>query len=176
MAEVAQQQGFSDSYGDRPRTARQLSAERTIRGGETPREAPSRARKPARSSKRDVRSSGGGSNTPRRPRNAKAGSGARLLAPLAIVVFALASFMVMTAGDNETGPQTEERTSSASESESSNGTVTKTTTTRTTYTVKPGDSFAAIAEKLSIDVDVLSELNPDVDPRALQPGQKLKLK
>ena len=47
---------------------------------------------------------------------------------------------------------------------------------RSTYRVKPGDSFAAIAEKTGVEVDTLAELNPDVDPRALQPGQKLKLK
>lgn len=174
MAEALQKQGFSDSYPDRPRTARQLSAERDL-GSEAGKQ--SKSRQSSRSGKRPVRTTGGGSNTPRRPQNAKTGAGARLLAPLAIVVFALAAFMVMTAGDSETGPQSEERTSSTSQSESSDGgTVTKTTTTRTSYTVKPGDSFAAIAEKLSIDVDVLSELNPDVDPRALQPGQKLKLK
>ncbi len=47
---------------------------------------------------------------------------------------------------------------------------------KATYKVKPGDSFAAIAEETGVDVDKLAELNPDVDPRALQPGQKLKLK
>lgn len=131
----------------------------------------------------DVRTAGakrssGGPSTPRRPRNVKTGGGARLLAPLAIVVFALAGFVVLTNGDSDKTPATEERTSSSdktSESTSDSETTT-TTTTRSTYRVKPGDSFAAIAEKLNIDVNVLSELNPDVDPRALQPGQKLKLK
>lgn len=125
-----------------------------------------------------VKTARGGSNMPRRPRNVKAGGGARLLAPLAIVVFALAGFVVLTGGDSDTTTPTEERSSSSettSESNSSSESTT-TTTTRSTYRVKPGDSFAAIAEKLNIDVDVLSELNPDVDPRALQPGQKLKLK
>lgn len=115
---------------------------------------------------------------PRRPRNVKAGGGARLLAPLAIIVFALAGFVVLTGGDSDTRTPTEERSSSSESTteSSSGGETTTTTTTRSTYRVKPGDSFAAIAEKLNIDVDVLSELNPDVDPRALQPGQKLKLK
>lgn len=136
-----------------------------------------------RTGKSQVRTAGakksrGGSNTPRRPRNVKPGGGARLLAPLAIIIFGLAAFFVVTGGDSDTPAPVEERTSSsesAAESTADNESSTP-TTTRSTYRVKRGDSFAAIAVKLNIDVDVLSELNPDVDPRALQPGQKLKLK
>lgn len=47
---------------------------------------------------------------------------------------------------------------------------------RSSYTVKAGDSFSAIAEKTGVDIGELQRLNPDIDPRALQPGQKLKLK
>lgn len=174
MAEALQKQGFSDSYPDRPRTARQLSAERDA-GSETGSQP--RSRQSTRPRKRQVRSTGGGSNTPRRPQSAKTGTGARLLAPLAIIVFALAAFMVMNSGDSDTAPRTEERSSSTSESESSvGGAETEPTTTRSTYKVKPGESLSIIAEKFNIDVDVLLTLNPDVDPRALQAGQKLKLK
>ncbi|MGB0890351.1 MAG: LysM peptidoglycan-binding domain-containing protein [Solirubrobacterales bacterium] len=103
------------------------------------------------------------------------------MAPAAILVFAIAMFAVLTA-DDPTQPQPaatqsgSESSSRSTQSGSDDGDSSTTTTRRSSYTVKPGDSFAAIAEKLNLDVNVLSELNPDVDPRALQPGQKLKLK
>lgn len=117
---------------------------------------------------------------PRRPRNVQPSGRARIIAPLAIVVFAIAALIVISADDpaptapvgNDAAGQTEAKSSGAS----NEATSSKPTTTRSSYRVKPGDSFAAIAESLNIDVSVLAELNPDVDPRSLQPGQKLKLK
>lgn len=47
---------------------------------------------------------------------------------------------------------------------------------RSFYKVKAGDSLGAIADKTGVPVTRLAELNPDVDPRALQPGRRLKLK
>lgn len=68
---------------------------------------------------------------------------------------------------------------SGSDGESTDGSapdVSSTTPLKATYRVRPGDSFGSIAEDQGISVQTLQELNPDVDPRALQPGQKLKLK
>lgn len=120
----------------------------------------------------------GGSGTPRRPRDVKAGSGARILAPLAVALAALACFIVLTNQSSDgkvssSGEAASAKSTSASESGESANT---TGPTRSTYRVKAGDSFSAIAEAQGIDVEALQELNPDVDPRALQPGQKLKLK
>jgi hypothetical protein len=47
---------------------------------------------------------------------------------------------------------------------------------RKTYTVQPGDSLSIIAEKTSVPVEELQALNPDLDPQALTPGQKIKLR
>jgi LysM repeat protein len=44
-----------------------------------------------------------------------------------------------------------------------------------TYVVKPGDNLTIIAEKTDVDVETLERLNPDVDPQALQAGERLKL-
>lgn len=115
------------------------------------------------------------------------GSSARLLAPLALVICAIAVLAVLSSGGTDTPtrgdvkdtPSSEAGESSeqsANASDSSGDATGSTGPTRATYRVKPGDSFAAIAEKTGVDVDTLAELNPDVDPRALQPGQKLKLK
>lgn len=43
------------------------------------------------------------------------------------------------------------------------------------WTVRPGDSFAEIAAKTGLSVDQLQAFNPNVDPLALTPGDRLNL-
>lgn len=43
------------------------------------------------------------------------------------------------------------------------------------WTVRPGDSFAAIAAKTGLTMDQLQAYNPNVDPLALAPGVRLNL-
>lgn len=114
-----------------------------------------------------------------------AGTGARVLAVAALLVGVFAVLSVLTASDSGGGSR-ERSGTTAAQSDSVRSDETSTAEDRSgetpkapaqaTYKVKPGDSFAAIAEATGVDVDTLAELNPDVDPRALQPGQKLKLK
>jgi len=104
----------------------------------------------------------------------------RLLAPAALVLFAVAFLLVLTSsGGDNSGSSTGSRAES-----------TRTTqTTRTSgsgarrgrlgqnfYTVKTGDTLAGIAVKVGIPVEKLLELNPDLDPQALVSGQKIKLR
>jgi LysM repeat protein len=42
-------------------------------------------------------------------------------------------------------------------------------------TVRVGDTPTAIADRAGMSVNQLLELNPNLDPRTLRPGQKLKL-
>lgn len=120
----------------------------------------------------------------RRPGAPSAGAGARLLAPLALIVCVIAVLAVLSGGGSDTASTTQSNGTQSSSQESapsdssgdSSAATASTGPVRSTYRVKPGDSFAAIAEKTGVDVKTLAELNPDVDPRALQPGQKLKLK
>ena len=102
-------------------------------------------------------------------------SQARLLAPAALVVFALAvALIVLGSGSGGDGSGAEKTTA---------GEQTTTTTERasrrrarpTTYTVKPGDTLGAIGEKTGFDVDILQQLNPALDPQTLNAGQKIKL-
>lgn len=94
-----------------------------------------------------------------------------MLAPLALVVFAVACFLVISSqGDDGVRASSEAGKAAATSAPA----VKK--TTRSVYRVKAGDSFGVIAEKTGITVTTLQQLNPDVDPRALQPGQKLKLR
>ena len=44
------------------------------------------------------------------------------------------------------------------------------------YVVKRGDSLSGISEKTGLPLDRLEELNPGVDPLALAPGKRLRLK
>jgi LysM repeat protein len=48
---------------------------------------------------------------------------------------------------------------------------------RKIYIVKPGDCcLSQIAEKTGIDVDVLVQLNPNLDPQAIHSGDRVKLR
>lgn len=44
------------------------------------------------------------------------------------------------------------------------------------YEVEEGDTLSQIAEKTGISIEELEQLNPDVDPRSLTTGEKLKLR
>lgn len=103
-------------------------------------------------------------------------SPARFLAPLALVAFAVALFVVVT-GSNE--PETESapnRTSETQPAASPQGEGTEGRRGRRRYTVKPGDTPSSIAEKTGVPLADILRLNPDLDPQALSPGQRLKLR
>jgi LysM repeat protein len=103
-------------------------------------------------------------------------SPARLLAPLALVVAAIALFAVVTSGGGDGGSDT-------SSSPAATATATPASTKKKpaakkatrTYTIKPGDTPSAIAEANDVDLDALLAANPDVDPGALSVGDKLKI-
>lgn len=106
-------------------------------------------------------------------------SRARLLAPIALVTFAIAFLAVVAAsgtGDGDGGsPDSDDSTAQTT------STTTKTTTASkpaaaATYTVKTGDTLGAIAQKTGVDVETLQELNPALDPQSLVSGQKIKLR
>ena len=74
-------------------------------------------------------------------------------------------------------------TTATARSDTTERTSTERTTARkppprraATYTVKPGDTLGAIAEKTGLDVETLQTLNPELDPQALVSGQKIKLR
>ena len=106
-------------------------------------------------------------------------SPARFLAPLALVAFALALFIVLdrTAGNDEQPAGTNTTTQPAGETPSDKeaGSKKKKKSKPKTYTVKVGDTPSGIAEKVGVPLETILELNPDVDPQTLAPGAKLKL-
>ena len=101
-------------------------------------------------------------------------SPARLLAPLALVAVAVALYVVVTSDSGDGA------SNGTSGSPRPAATVTPVATRerspkRRTYTVKAGDTPSAIAEKTGVSLEDLLAANPDADPTALSPGQKLKL-
>jgi hypothetical protein len=106
-------------------------------------------------------------------------SPARFLAPLALVAFAFALFLIVTApssdeedaAPNRTTEESPEATPTAAERREE-----RRERRRRTYTVKPGDTPSAIAEDTGVPLEELLELNPDLDPQTLAPGQRLKLR
>ena len=106
-------------------------------------------------------------------------SPARFLAPLALVAFALALFIVLdrTTGNDEEPAGTNTTTQPAGKTPSGKeeGSKKKKKSKPKTYTVKVGDTPSGIAEKVGVPLETILELNPDVDPQTLAPGAELKL-
>jgi len=105
-------------------------------------------------------------------------SPARLLAPIALLAFALAFFVVLSSNGTDDGEKARgggESSSEAVPTEAADA-APKPKRKRSSYTVQAGDSLGAIAEKTGVDVEALELLNPEVDAQALTPGQKLKLR
>ena len=102
-------------------------------------------------------------------------SPARFLAPIALIAFAFALYSVVKdqsapAGGNSAGSATPTATATAKSSKKA-----KKKKRAKTYVVKSGDTLSAIAERTKLSQEKLLDLNPDLDPSTLAPGQKIKL-
>jgi len=96
---------------------------------------------------------------------------ARLAAPIALLAAAVAVVIVVQA--------------SPSSAPSSSSAATRTAATQPArrsrpaapraYVVKSGDTLSVIADKTGVSLEQIERLNPDVDPNALQTGQRLQL-
>jgi LysM repeat protein len=106
-------------------------------------------------------------------------SPARWLAPLALLACAFAIYSVVDRELLQDDSSSKTTSSTSKDGDGKTGTTTtqkkSTKKAKTTYTVKQGDSFSVIASKEGVEVVALQAANPDVDPSALHPGQKLKL-
>jgi LysM repeat protein len=107
-------------------------------------------------------------------------STARWLAPLAIVVCAVAVYSVVNSSlapdDASTSPATSTTSTSSKSGTTSQGSSQRRSQNRTrTYTVQPGDTLSSIAAENGLTLARLQELNPALDSRVLQTGQRVKL-
>jgi LysM repeat protein len=102
-------------------------------------------------------------------------SPARFLAPLALVaVIGVLYLIVKPQSSGESGSATPTTTAQPAKKQSAKKTRKK--KTPKTYTVQSGDTPSGIAEKAGISLAQLEALNPSLDPQALAPGEKLKLR
>ena len=107
---------------------------------------------------------------------------ARILAPSALVAAFLAFVIVVSgsggdggsAGAGGAGDGSGKRAKAEGDRAPANRTRQQ-PTDRKTYVVKSGDNLSTIAEQTGVDVDRLTELNPDTDPQALISGQCIAL-
>jgi LysM repeat protein len=104
-------------------------------------------------------------------------SPARVLAPLALLVLGVAVALIVLGS----GGSSDDSRKSAEETEGRTAATDRASRRSpprkpATYTVKPGDSLGGIGQKTAVKVELLQELNPELDPQALVPGQKIKLR
>ena len=100
-------------------------------------------------------------------------SPARFLAPLALVAFVIALFMIL-GGEDKGGDQPANTSEPAA-----TATATPTQSSkrrRKVYVVKPGDTPSGIAEKTGVPLEDILALNPTLDPQTLAPGTKIRLR
>jgi len=106
-------------------------------------------------------------------------SPARFLAPIALVAVAVALYTVVQdardPADGESGTPAGATATPSASGETSKKKSKSSTKKRKTYTVKAGDTPSGIAEKTGVSLETLQELNPDLDPQTLAPGQRIKL-
>lgn len=97
---------------------------------------------------------------------------ARLAAPLALLAAAIAVVVVVAASRSSTPSSTP---SSATRTAVTQSTRPARRAAPRAYVVKAGDTLSVIADKTGVTLDEILRLNPDVDPNALQTGERLKL-
>jgi LysM repeat protein len=100
-------------------------------------------------------------------------SPARFLAPLALLAFVFALFMVVQSSQTEP-----DETGTNNRATDSRPTATPTPKRKgpRRYRVKVGDTPSSIAEKTGVPLEDILRLNPDLDPQTIQVGQRIRLR
>jgi LysM repeat protein len=100
-------------------------------------------------------------------------SSARYVAPIALGVVTVV-LIVIVAGSG--GGGSDGKSAAKRPTPTPQAVARRLATAPAKYTVRPGDSFLAIAQRTGVPTDQLQRLNPDIDPQVLVPGQRLKLR
>ena len=106
------------------------------------------------------------------------GSPARLLAPISLIAFTFALFIVIASSDTsddsgDSGPRGSRQTEQISTIGETEG---EPRVAGNFYTVKTGDTLAGIAEEVGLTLTRIQELNPDIDAQQLISGQKIRIR
>jgi LysM repeat protein len=108
----------------------------------------------------------------------------RILAPVALVIFALALVLIISSANGGSGGGGASSTSAekARDLGSSNTSKTKSRKSsrdklpKSVYVVQSGDTLGSISQKVGVTVTKLQELNPNLDQFSLVAGQKIKIR
>jgi LysM repeat protein len=108
-------------------------------------------------------------------------SPARVLAPVALVVFGIAVLIILaSSGGSDRSSSKSDRATKAEQRDlrvkKRRARERSSQASRSVYVVQAGDTLGGIAVKTGVSVERLQELNPNVDPQALTSGQRLKLR
>ena len=105
---------------------------------------------------------------------------ARLAAPVAFFVAAavLIALVQGALSSSDTGTEATPSTTASTTGETTPPTTTGrggSTGRRRFYRIRSGDTLESIALRFDTTTAALSELNPDIDPLALRPGQRVRV-
>jgi LysM repeat protein len=99
----------------------------------------------------------------------------RWLAPLALLVCAIAVLLIVSGGGSSSKGQATQDRSVSTRKAPATKTAPKAASSSRSYTVQPGDTLSGIAAKTGVTLARIEQLNPTLDSQALQTGQKVKL-
>jgi LysM repeat protein len=124
-----------------------------------------------------------GSGVPSRPAmDTRHSSPARLIAPAALVVFAITALVIIASAGgsghkSSSGPTKAEQRDLRLKKQSARRQRPPTKAlSQSVYVVRTGDTLGSIAQRAGLTIERLQELNPSLDPQALVSGQRIKLR
>lgn len=109
----------------------------------------------------------------------------RWLAPLALVIVAIAVYAIVQSGSSNggsdgsgsgPGPGTTSTTSTSGRRKGTTPPKQAKPAAPATYTVQQGDTLVGIAAKTGVPLDRLEALNPGLDASAMHIGQRIRLR
>jgi LysM repeat protein len=106
-------------------------------------------------------------------------SPARFLAPVALLGFVVALLLVVThssGGGSSGNSATTNQERPANSTSGNGGGKSSSAKGPRYYRVKPGDTPTSIAAKTGVSLSQIEQLNPNLDPQTLNPGERIKLR
>jgi LysM repeat protein len=108
----------------------------------------------------------------------------RILAPVALVIFALALVLIISSANGGSGGGGTSSNSAEKARDLGSGSASKTKSRKSSrdklpksvYVVQSGDTLGSISQKVGVSVSKLQELNPNLDQFSLVAGQKIKIR
>jgi LysM repeat protein len=106
-------------------------------------------------------------------------SPARFLAPVALLGFVVALLLVVThsnSGGSSGNSATTNQERPTNSSSANSGSKSSSAKGPRYYRVKPGDTPSSIAVKTGVPLSQIEQLNPNLDPQTLNPGERIRLR